>query len=102
MSLRWCPGFSGNWQHVSSREFIHTDHWPADNAREQFGLFWLKVYEQAENIEQIDQLGRVIGAPGRGLDLPQRGGPPGPHGRVLPVPATVAEPLVQHVDAGDV
>src|SRR5260370_687236 len=53
-------------------------------------------------MEQVEQLRRVIGAPCRGLDLLQRGGPPGAHRRALPVLATVAEPLVQHVDPGDV
>lgn len=39
MSLRWCMGFNGNWQHVSCREFIHADHGATDDAAEQFGLF---------------------------------------------------------------
>jgi len=102
MSLRWCPGFCGNWQYVSCCKFIHGDHWPVGDAGEQFGLLGLEVCQQAENMEQIDQLGRVIGAPGRGLDLLQRGGSPGAHRGALPVPATVAEPLVQHIDPGDV
>jgi hypothetical protein len=72
MSLRRYRGFSGNWQHVSCREF-HADRWPADNARKQVGLLRLEVREQAENIEQVNQLERVLGALGRGLDLLQRG-----------------------------
>jgi hypothetical protein len=76
MSLRRYTGFSGNWQHVSCREFIHADHWPADNARKQFGLLRLEVCERAENIKQVNQLERVLGALGRGLDLLQRGATP--------------------------
>jgi hypothetical protein len=76
MSLRRYTGFSGNWQHVSGREFIHADRWPADNARKQFGLLRLEVCEQAENIKQVNQLERVLGALGRGLDLLQRGATP--------------------------
>ncbi len=65
-------------------------------------MLGLKVHEQAEHVEQVDQLGGVLGEPGLRLDFLQRGEPPGAHRGALPVPATVAEPLVQHVDPGDV
>ena len=78
------------------------DQRPGDDPVEQIGLARLERDEPAEHVEEVQQVLGIFGEPAVGLDFFQRRGrPPVADHRLGAVAPAVAEPLVEHILAGN-
>jgi hypothetical protein len=91
------PGLHG---HIGHTQPLALDEATGEDDVEQRGLFGLEQDETTQDMEEVEQVGRVLVRPVVGLDVPQRRGLAAvADDRAGAVALAVAESLAQHVHA---